>query len=249
MLFIKNSTLTAGLVSLLSLATIAVKPSQAAVIDFGSWNSTGDVTIPGSGQVNISNSSFGFEDDTDFNPSNPDAYNYTQSNVSTEANGPLQSFLGVDKNALDIDGEAFEGSAAKTTITALAGDKLTFKWNFLTNETATQAPFNPSNDFAFVTINGAVNKLADFTNASNSSNFFDSETGENTFTYTFAKQDNYQVGIGVVDIGGYGVTSALQVSNAEVQPVPEPLTLLGTGVAAGFGLMFRRKRSKNKLRD
>lgn len=246
MLFIKNSTLIAGLVSLLSLSTIAAKPSQAAVIDFSNWDSTGDVAIPGSGQVNMSNSSFGFADDIDFNPSNPDAYNYTQNNVSTEANGPLQSFLGVDKNGLDIDGEAFEGSAVKTTIAALAGDKLTFKWNFLSNETSTSAPFTPSNDFAFVTINGAVNKLADFTNASNNSTLFDSETGQNTFTYTFPEQNSYQVGIGVVDVGGYSSTSALQVSNAEVQPVPEPLTLLGTGVATGFGLIFRRKRSKKQ---
>ncbi|MBV6626143.1 MAG: PEP-CTERM sorting domain-containing protein [Rivularia sp. (in: Bacteria)] len=246
MSFIKNSTLTAGLISLLSLTTIAAKPSQAAVIDFNSWNSTGDVSIQGSGQVNMSNSSFGFGDDTDFNPSNPDAYNYTQNNVSTEANGSLQNFVGVNNNDLDINGQAFEGSAVKTTITALAGDKLNFKWNFLTNETATSAPFTPLNDFAFVSINGVVNKLADFTNASNSSNFFDSETGQNAFSYTFAQQGNYQVGIGVVDIDDYGVTSALQVTNAEVEPVPEPLTILGTGVAAGFGFMFRRKRSKKQ---
>ena len=246
MLFIKNSTLTAGLVSLLSLATIAAKPYQAAAIDFSNWNSSGDVAIPSSGQVNMSNSSFGFGDDTDFNPANPEAYNYTQNNVSTEANGLLQSFVGVNSNDLDIAGQAFEGSAVKTTITALAGDKLNFKWNFLTNETATSAPFTPSNDFAFVTINGVVNKLADLTNASNSSSFFDSETGQNAFSYTFAQQGNYQVGIGVVDIDDYGVTSALQVRNAEVQSVPEPLSLLGTGVAAGFGFIFCRKRSKKK---
>lgn len=246
MLFIKNSTLTAGLISLLSLATIAAKPSQAAVVDFGSWNSTGDVAIPGSGQVNISNSFFGFGDDTDFNPSNPDAYNYTQNNPSTDANGPLQSFVGVNNNDLNIGGQALEGSAVKTTISALAGDKLNFTWNFLTNETAISAPLTPSNDFAFVTINGDVNKLADFTNASNSSNFFDSETGQNAFSYTFAQQGNYQVGIGVVDVDDYAVTSALQVSNAEVEPVPEPLTIFGTGIAAGFGFMFRRKRSKKQ---
>ncbi|MCJ8283221.1 MAG: PEP-CTERM sorting domain-containing protein, partial [Rivularia sp. ALOHA_DT_140] len=138
-----------------------------------------------------------------------------------------------------FSGAAFEGSAIATSLNVRKGDRLIFDWIFLTNDTF--------DDYAFFVANGVVTKLAEVSNASvNSSTNFNLETGARTFSYTFANTGNYQVGIGVVDIGDFGSTSALQISNAQTEPVPEPLTILGTAVAGGFGVIYRRKRCKKQ---
>ncbi|BAY85281.1 hypothetical protein NIES267_47800 [Calothrix parasitica NIES-267] len=148
--------------------------------------------------------------------------------------------MGLSADALDNDlfNAATEGSAITTNLNARKGDRLSFDWNYLTNDTF--------DDYAFFVANGVVTRLADLTNTNNASSFFDSETGKRTFNYTFANAGNYQVGIGVVDIGDFNSTSALQISNAQTEPVPEPFTILGTAVAGGFGVMLRRKRSKKQ---
>ena len=214
MSFIKQ-TVTAAIV--VSLGTLAAKPSQAAVVDFSTWNSTGTVSNLGNGQVNL-------ESTGEF------------------ADGPLQSFLGLNSSDLDIGGEAFEGSAVTNNITAAAGDKFSFTYNFLTDETA--STIGALNDFAFVSINGVVNQLTDVSDAINTSSSFNSETGLRTFSTTFANSGNFQVGLGVVNVDDFSGTSAFQVTNASIESVPEPSTILGTLVAGGFGAMFRRKRSK-----
>lgn len=142
----------------------------------------------------------------------------------------------LDNPADPFFGAATEGSAITTNLNVRQGDRLIFDWNYLTNDA--------SNDYAFFVANGVVTRLADVSNASNNSTNFYSETGARTFNYTFANTGNFQVGIGVVDIGDFSSTSALQISNAQTEPVPEPLTILGTAVAGGFGVMLRRKRSK-----
>ncbi|MEM6402758.1 MAG: PEP-CTERM sorting domain-containing protein [Cyanobacteria bacterium P01_D01_bin.116] len=133
---------------------------------------------------------------------------------------------------------AIEGSAITTNLNARQGDRLIFDWNFLTNDTF--------DDYAFFVANGVITRLADVNNANNTSSLFNSETGTRTFNYTFANTGNYQIGIGVTDIGDFNGTSALQISNAQTEPVPEPFTILGTVVAGGFGIMFRRKRFKKQ---
>lgn len=218
MSLIKQTFTAAAIV--VSLGTLAAKPSQAAVIDFSTWNSTGSVSNVGNGQVNL------------------------ETTNGTIADGPLQSVLGLNPTDLDIGGEALQGSAVTNNITVAAGDKLNFSYNFLTDETTTPAPFTPLNDFAFVSIDGVVQKLADFNDATNGSTSFDSETGLTNFSRTFANAGTFQVGLGVVDVDDFSNPSALQITNAEVEPVPEPTTILGAFVAGGFGAMFRRKRSK-----
>jgi hypothetical protein len=247
--FIKSFSLTAGIINLLSLSGLAfAHPAQAESIKFSTWNSSGDVTTPSDGAANISNSSFGDGNDFDYNPSHPDAYNYTQSNPSIDAGGSLENFLGLNVGDLDINGMAFQGSAISTTLKVAAGEKLNFKWNFLTNETASLPPFTPLNDFAFFTVNGEIFKLADVNDASNISSFFNSETGDRTFSYTFTKSSIYKVGIGVVDIDDFTNTSALQIREASltsvIQSVPEPSVALGCCLVIGFGTIFQRKRSK-----
>lgn len=210
---IKQLSLIASTAITLCLYTVAAKPSQAAVIDFNDSliNSTGNVTNPGIGQVDLS------------------------STGATDADGPLQQFLNLNSTDLDIGGIAFEGSAVKINLAADAGDEFSLTWGFLTSEPTS---LNPSNDFGFVAINGDVTTLADVNSGSN--------TG--SFTETFNTAGNYEVAIGVVDVADFNEVSSLQIRNAntDAQPVPEPLTILGSGVALAFGAILRRKYSEKQ---
>ncbi|NJL78238.1 MAG: PEP-CTERM sorting domain-containing protein [Richelia sp. RM2_1_2] len=234
------STRAVGIFSFLaSTSLVFANPAQAVSIDLGSWTRVGDVDATGN-QANISTASFTAQDDF---PQGAGAFNYSGNNP-VAAGGAIETAVGLNPGGLDnpaapFFGAAFEGSAITTNLNVRQGDRLSFDWNFLTNDTL--------DDYAFFVANGVITTLANVSDASNSSSTnFNSETGARTFNYTFANAGNYQVGIGIVDIGDFSSTSALQISNAQTEPVPEPLTIFGTAVAGGFGVMLRRKRSKNQ---
>jgi hypothetical protein len=238
--FIKRSTLKAVILSLASFSSLAMitTESHAAQIDFNSWQSFGDVTTPGAGQANLSNNAL---NDDDF-PQVDEIFNFSGTPAGEAAPFPdLQDFLEVADTTLDIDGFAFEGSAIKSTLTAQAGDVFRFSYNFFTNETAYN---EPQNDFAFFLVNNSVTKLADFSNASDPSTLFDTETGVQSFSYTFSAPGNYNLALGIVDVNDSVVSSALRVSDANLEPVPEPFTILGSLTAFGFGVGLRRRYRK-----
>lgn len=166
--------------------------------------------------------------------------------------GGLESFLGLTAGTLGNFG-AVEGSVIRRTITASAGDTLSFDYNFLTTE------FNDPedhNDFAFVAIQ-SLSVLSDVAEVlsltGNASNavldpfFLDPtyETGYRTFHYTFLTPGAYTLGIGVVDVGDDFFPSGLLIDNVRLTPVPEPsaiaLGLVGIAVCAGYGIARRRR--------
>ncbi len=221
-----------------STSLVFANPAQAVSIDLGSWTKVGDVDAMGS-QANLSTASSTAQDDF---PQPAGRFNYS-GNSPVMAGTPLETAVGLNPGAFDNPADPFlgaasEGSAITTNLNVRKGDRLIFDWNYLTNDTF--------DDYAFFVANGVITRLADVSNANNASSFFTSETGTRTFNYTFDNAGNYQVGIGVVDIGDFSSTSALQISNAQTEPVPEPLTILGTAVAGGFGVILRRKRSKKQ---
>ncbi|MBD2253965.1 PEP-CTERM sorting domain-containing protein [Nostoc parmelioides] len=151
----------------------------------------------------------------------------------------LETFLGLSSGSL-TSLEAEEGSAIKQVITVNAGDKLTFSWNFLTN----QVPADPTyNDFAFFSITG-VTQLAN-TNSLTTFSFsrLAEETGYQPYTYNFTTAGTYTLGFGVVDVGDTTVNSALLVDNVELTPVPEPTTMLGILMGIGFGYAAKMRFS------
>ncbi|MBD2520582.1 PEP-CTERM sorting domain-containing protein [Nostoc sp. FACHB-973] len=229
-----RSPLTATIIALASL-TITATSSQAASIDFSTWETFGDVTTPSLGETNLSNDGLVADDF----PATSGTFSFSGI-AAGDAFGSLQDFLGVSSNALDVDGFAWEGSAIKSTYFAQAGEKFNFNWNFLTNESS-------FNDFAFLVVDGTVTKLADFTSATNVSSFFNQETGVTSFSYTFNDSKNYTVALGVVDLDDFSTTSALKVSNANIQEVPEPSTMLGSFLALGFATKIVR-RFRNQAR-
>ncbi len=133
-----------------------------------------------------------------------------------------------------------EGSAIKTTITANAGEILTFDYNFLTNEDSSQPIFG--NDLGFFSINNQLISLAVFSDVESilvpSATSFSRETGYQEYSYTFSSSGTYTLGFGVVDGNDSSGDSALLVDH--IQVVPEPLTILGTVAALGFGTFFKK---------
>ena len=147
--------------------------------------------------------------------------------------------MGLPLGALDPDHangiDAYEGSAASRSVSANAGDVLSFSWNFGTTDTF--------NDYAFFVVDGQLVLLADITQAtlatSTLGNSF--ETGVASYRHTFLSAGPHQIGFGVVDVGDFNATSTLAIDNVQISPVPEApalmMLLAGLGVAA-----LRRRR-------
>jgi hypothetical protein len=228
--FLKKSVLTST-ASLFLGSFILSSPSQAASVNF--TNFLGDITNSG-GQTSLTNA-FDGSDDGSVN------YNVSTNNPGSADN--LETFLGVIPGTLP--GNPQEGSAVRTTLAASAGDVFSFDWVFRTNDSV-------NNDYAFVTIDSQVFNLANISSATtipggtlgSNPNPYLRQTGNNTFSYTFNTAGTYNVGIGVVDVNDFITSSGLSFTNANTQPVPEPLTILGSGIAAGFGVILKRKQAK-----
>jgi hypothetical protein len=217
---VKRSSRKAVILSLFSLGSLTIaSPSFAASLDVGSWTRSGDVSQT-PGQATLTNAARDGSDDINANPNN---IVNVSGNPPTDPNlgiSPLETFLGVTQGTLGLD--ATEGSAIKTALNVMAGDLFTFDSNFISNDV-------PGRDRAFVTIGNSLIPL----------------TSNSRFSYTFTTAGNYNVGIGVVD-GGNNVirSSRLSVSNANLEPVPEPLTILGSLTALGFGAGLRQRFRK-----
>jgi hypothetical protein len=128
---IKNSILTAGTFSLLSLAIS--NPSYGLALDLNAFNSIGDVTIDSSTQATINSG--------------------TENTVTTGGGlGSLEEFLSIDPIDLQtaILDNAF-GSAIRFNSPLIfnTGDTLTFNFNFTTSD----------NDVAFVTLGTTITTL------------------------------------------------------------------------------------------
>ncbi|GAA6615499.1 PEP-CTERM sorting domain-containing protein [Scytonema sp. NUACC26] len=222
---LKRSTKKAAALSVFSLSSfIIATPSFAASVDLGSWKRSGDVSQT-VGQATLTNAATDGNDDFSSNPNN---IVNVSGNAPIDPNlgiGPLETFLEIAPGTLGLD--ATEGSAIKSPIALdfQSGDIFSFDWEFVSND--------PSNDRAFVTIAN----LAPF--------FLNGNSGR--FSYSFKTSGSYSIGIGVFD-GGNDVigSSKLVASNANVEPVPEPLTILGSMTALGWGWRMRQRFRKKR---
>nr|MBD2365416.1 PEP-CTERM sorting domain-containing protein [Anabaena minutissima FACHB-250] len=212
----KHSFLTAGAASLLSFGNwLLASPSYAIDLKFDDWQAIGDV-----------------------NQVTPDQAQANSGTTLTAFTGggidSLEEFLEIGSGSLDILDPSFgteqflagatQGSAIKENLVVQAGDKFSFNWNLQDG--------SDTFDKAFVTINGSINLL----------NIDDILSGK--YEYTFSSAGDFLVGIGIVDIIDGGGESQLIVSNGKLQPVPEPLTILGVFTGLGCGLVMRSRFGK-----
>lgn len=221
------------------VATASVSHAATAVpfhdsFDGGliNWTTTGDVAVQ-SGSAVLTTAYTTEQDDF---PLAASALNLS-GNPTVMAGGDLELFAGLAAGALDLDSlsQATEGSAMKATFSAAAGTTLSFDWQITTRDaTAGQ-------DYAFITINGALINLASAGSATAAAtgDYF-TQTGVAHFEYVIPAGGDYTVTFGVTDVGDYSGTTALRIDNVNMT-VPEAgsslLALAGLSLAA-----FRRKR-------
>ena len=143
------------------------------------------------------------------------------------------------------------GSAIGQNISATAGDVLSFRWNFLTNEDF--GPNPPSDvDFAFFSLvsdSGPVliSSVLD-PNLASSLSQYSRETGYNYYEYSIQATGTYRLGFGVIDVAGIVSPSALLIDDVRLTSdstvVPEPMTasVLWLGATLTSVAMWRRRR-------
>jgi hypothetical protein len=242
---IKPSTLTIGIISSLSTLVLA-SSSQAALINFSSWNKAGDVATPALGRADLSTNALQNDDspnpDSDFNFSNNPAID----------SPTLESTLGLPSQSLDPDPNnfifAFEGSGLENQYTFTEDTTLSFNWTFLTNDQTRNTSGFDFDDYAFIALDDQIQTLAS-TNSSvstlipSSTNFSREVSGNYTRTFS---PGIYSIALGVVDVGSFDLTSALKINNAQLsnQQVPEPNSLFGLLVPIGFlsARLFQRRQ-------
>lgn len=166
--------------------------------------------------------------------------------IAVPANN-LELFFGLGNGALSAlgNGTVINGSGLRQTFTAVAGETLSFQWNFLSDDVGAGS----NNDFAFFSL-GGLSTLANTSTATffSSNTVLDSETGFRTFSFVIPTTGSFTLGFGVVNVVDSSVTSALLVDNIQFAPpsaIPEPTTvfgLLGLGSML-VGSLGKRSRS------
>jgi hypothetical protein len=238
---IKTSSLTVGLVFGLSTLVLA-SPSQAALINFSSWNLVGDVATPSLGRADFSSNALQNDDSP-----NPDS-DFNFSTIPAVDSLTLESSLGLPSQSLDPDPAnfifAFEGSGLQQEYTFTEETTFSFNWTFLTNDQTRNISGFDFDDYAFIALDDQIIPLAS-TNSSvstlipSSTNYSREVSGN--YTQTFSP-GTYRIALGVVDVGSFDSTSALQINNGQLsnQQVPEPTSWLGLLVVVPLGLLRTR---------
>jgi hypothetical protein len=240
---VKRSTLTASVVSLIGFSSLlGAAPSLAAITnggfetgDFSGWETIGN--------TKIETSAYGS------GPTEGDKQALTLTANPAVAASVVESFLGLTPGSLNgiANKDVKNGSAIKQKFTAIAGQKLTFDWNFLTDEGRTGQAGVDYRDFGFVTL-GMVSELADtkFATFSLSNTDFRAETGFNTFSYIIQTTGEYLLGVGVANANDTKVQSGLLVDNVKLASVPEPGSMLGVLAVGAFGATSVLKRKQQQ---
>lgn len=175
----------------------------------------------------------------------------------------MASFLGIDPEPLDAlagpEG-AFPGSAIRQSFTGNAGDVLTFRWKFLTNEFPGAEPFR---DFAFASLVGPSNFDVQLIANTLSGGFdqappntFEEEffrttphPGFGTFALILPGSGTFTLGIGVLNAADEEGASGLLVDVVRVSAIPEPCTFvlvaIGASCLTGYEWGRRRRRSSS----
>jgi hypothetical protein len=246
-------SIKAGIVSLLSLASLFSAGSSSAAVLNGSFE-TGDFSgWQTFGQTSIETVEFGTSPTEGTQQALLDTFCPGSEESCQDNAAGLAAFLGLEMTDLDEigQGEVFEGSAIKTTLTVESGDTLTFDWNFFTEFKEAEEEYN---DFAFVTLSATV--LADtystFPDSLIDLTKFRYQTGYQTFSYTFTTAGTYTLGIGVAELGdgldeaGLLVDDVVIASTPPATDVPEPTSVLGVLALGVLGFASRRWQQHSK---
>ena len=160
--------------------------------------------------------------------------------TTNPTNGGSVAVVTTDAGFGPTEGSYFANLTADATISQglsfNAGDKLSFDWNFNSND---YAPFDDYSIFQVINTSNVMLvdvKLATVLQLPNYT-----ATGWNTFTWTFTMGDVGDISFGVMNCGDTINDSQLYIDNVQA-PVPEPssmaLLLIGCSALAAY----RKKR-------
>ncbi len=147
--------------------------------------------------------------------------------------------------------DAAFGSLISQTVSAAAGDKFTFNWNFVERD---YAEFNEWSFFGVSFNDGpsAVSRLASVIEVGPVEDKHSANTtvnGWKTFEYEIAAAGNYTFHFGVVNANDRVASSELwvdapesSISGTGISTIPEPGSVLGLGLLLGSGRFVRSRR-------
>lgn len=206
--------------TLIPLITVGLATlGQAAFItDISAWSQFGDVGFISGAATTTNAVSTGTDDLVNLNLSGNDP----------GADVGLEAFSLVDFFANGYT--AMEGSALKQTFSVLAGESVSFNWQFLTNDSL--------DDIAFASLDGVFILLADSAAATSGPAFGFSQSVSGTYTSApFGAPATVTLALGVADTDDFSVSSALRVPTI----VPEPSAPMLFCIAALFASTRRRR--------
>lgn len=239
---LKHSIVRVVIVSLSSLSSLyGARLCHAAVIngsfetgDFSGYSTIGDTSIQ---KANFGTDLVEGDNHALLSTTSVDGALFNISGIDSVPISNLEPFLGLASGSLSSlgNGDAINASAIKQTFTAQAGETVSFRYNFLTDEDKASPNFN---DFAFAVLEPSTTnqpsiiKLADTFSSFNPSSFFRQETGYKTFSTLIPTSGIFTLGLGVVNVSDNGNPSGLLVDEirstiAAPKPVPEPSYTLG----------------------
>lgn len=210
---VNNLTLATSATAVMLASSLAASvPAQAASLDLSTWTIYGDAVLSPNSATITNALADGTDDDINLNVSGSDPLD-----VDT-----LETSLGLPPGTLGFDAQ--EGSAIGTLLSSInAGDVFSFDWSFNDFDVL---------DFGFVTIDDTSTTGLDLP--------VFNLTGSTPFSYTFAAGGNYRIAIGVIDQTDFIGSSVLNVSNAQLIPIPTPALLPGL-IGLGLGVWRKRK--------
>lgn len=174
--------------------------SQAAFItDISAWSRIGDGGLLSDAATVTTAISTGTDDPTNLNVSGNDPV--TDSDLETF------TMINFFANGYTVN----EGSALKQTFSVLAGDTISFDWQYLTNEA--------TSDFAFASLDGTFILLTESASAANVPAFGFSRSVSGTYTSApFAVDSTVTLAIGVAETDDFSISSGLRIPTI----IPEP---------------------------
>lgn len=215
------------------------------------WSAAGDVSAQASVGGQTASGSFmavltnaapsGFDDATGLNLSGTAPVDFSFA----------PNFLGLPITTFDLSPAvgAYEGSAIQQSFAVQAGDRLTFRWNLITNDLLNTGTGIGGVDTAFFVV--AQTGQPDFVVRLGESNEaimaasggYSNTTGNLIHSHIFSQSGMATIGFGIVDVGDYAVSSALTLDQVILTPVPEaPLWAL---MLAGLAIV-RMRKSQNR---
>ncbi|GEM_PF-4910660 len=132
----------------------------------------------------------------------------------------LEAFFGTTPGAITAASAdpgfdpAFEGSGIRDSFGFMAGDTISFDYNFMTDELLPEL----ADDYAFVSVGGSITRLDHVlgSNPLSASYPYEQETGYLSFSHTTLETGTLDFGIGIVDAFDEFIDSGLLIDNIKI---------------------------------